>query len=204
MADNMTDRIDFKKHENEIGTIVLLHGWGSDNQDMEFLANEWSQLYKNWNIVAFNGPINLHPGFGWFDLASPNFAESLVKARIFLEQKMENYDKQVIFIGFSQGGFVATHMALYSNLNVIGCIAFSAGIIPCLEIGKKTPIYLIHGSKDDVILPDWYNQSIIFAQEHDLQVDGIMISNMRHEINELALSYATNELNKFTNHTLVN
>jgi len=188
--------IDVITQGDEIGTIVLLHGYGADSEDMNFLAKHWEKMTPNWKIISINGPIALNPGYAWFDLYSSNWLDDIEKSALYVEEMFSSYDKKLIFAGFSQGAFLSSYMGLYSKLQIDGCICFSGGIIPINKVPKQTPMFLIHGDSDEVIQKDWYMQSMSFAKENSLPIDGNLIRNMEHEINEEAFLSATESLKK--------
>jgi len=189
-----------EQNDTEIGTIVLLHGYGADAEDMEFLKTEWKKFAPNWKITALNGPIELNPGYAWFDLTSKTWVEEMIETAKNLEEKFANYKKKLIFAGFSQGAFLAAYLALFSDLNVCGCISFSGGILPIAnKEPKKTPILLVHGTEDGIILPDWYYDSLEYGKEYDLPVNGSLIAQMEHEINSEAFEHASFYLKSLIN-----
>jgi phospholipase/carboxylesterase len=188
--------MNFNTQNEEEGTIVLLHGYGANGANLSPLASEWKQYFKNWNFYAPDGLIKLTLGHAWFHLDNDNWADGIKKAADHLHNEFANYKKKLIFVGFSQGGFLAAHLGIYSKLqNIKGCICFSAGLIPMAQMEKETPIYFVHGSEDNIILPQWFEKTIEYANEKNLNITGNMIDNMEHEINDKALAHATVQLN---------
>lgn len=191
--------------EDETGTIVLLHGYGADAENMRFLANEWKQYFKDWNYVGIDGPTPLsHGGFSWFDLASENWLNDIAKSGNYIASQFEHYKKKLIIAGFSQGAFLAAYLGAYSNLDIDGCICFSGGLIPMPQPARNTPLYFIHGTNDEIILPEWFERTLEFGNEKNLPITGTLIDKMDHDINEEALARGTIQLNKWIkNETLM-
>lgn len=188
-----------KQQENEEGTIVLLHGYGADAENLQFLVNEWRPHFKTWNFIGLDGPMKLPTGYAWFDLSDEKWMQGIIIAAQELEQHFKNYKKPLVFAGFSQGAFLAAQLGTYSNLNIKGSICFSGGLIPLNKPAKNTPLYFVHGSSDDIILPSWFEETMRFGKEKQLNIEGIMIDQMAHDINQTALAHATIFLSKLIN-----
>lgn len=183
----------------EIGTIVILHGYGADAEDLKFMAQEWQKFFSKWNFVGIDGRIKLESGFAWFNPTSKDWAADIADSAAYIEKQFSDYKKKLIFVGFSQGAFMCAHLGLFSRLKIDGCICFSGGIIPINQRANDTPIYLIHGSADEVILPEWFEQGLMYADSNNLPISGIMIEKMAHEINEHAFGLATMKLKEMIN-----
>lgn len=98
--------------------LVLLHGYGSNKEDL-FSLNPY--LPKEYTVVSYQGPINLPwGGYAWFDINSyDNFKkwENVVQAKDSMESiiKTINEDvktlkldtKDITLIGFSQGAVLS-------------------------------------------------------------------------------------------------
>lgn len=182
---------------NEEGTIVLLHGYGANGQNLKPLEDEWKAYFKNWNFIAPDGFIKLELGHAWFELENNNWGQGIQEAADKLCNQFLNYKKELIFVGFSQGAFLAGHLGIYSTLNIKGCICFSGGLIPMPRTEKQTPVYFIHGKKDSIILPQWFEKSMQYGNEKNLDIKGDIIDNMGHEINDKALALGTMKLNEW-------
>lgn len=158
--------------EKQPPLLLLLHGVGSDEQDLFGLTDDINEQYI---VVSARAPFP-YPfgGNSWFeiDLSEENFfvnenqlQASLAKIQTFLTEIIERYhaDPQQVYIGgFSQGGFMALFTALTVPQRIAGVIAMSSRLAPDLEHyfapadqfnGK--PVLMVHGRQDDVIPIIW-------------------------------------------------
>ncbi|MCF6326247.1 MAG: alpha/beta hydrolase [Devosiaceae bacterium] len=148
--------------------MVLLHGYGSDGNDLIGLARYWQSALPEMLFVAPNAPQKcpMNPaGYQWFDLdlnreisrltGSKNARPVLQK---FLDQLWEQtgFDASETFlVGFSQGGMMALDVGLRLEKQPLGIISFSGGLIGEdnweSDIKIKPPVCLVHGEADDVV-----------------------------------------------------
>jgi len=181
------------------GSVIFLHGYGANAHDLKPIAEIWSKKNSNWEYHGINGIIPISYGFSWFSLETNSWHLGLFEAATWLEKYCAKLKGPFVFCGFSQGGFLATHIALYSALDVICSISFSGGIVPQpIPIKETAKIHLIHGDQDQIILPDWYEKSMAFAAENEkIEISGNMIPGMGHEISYEAMKYAYEVLDRF-------
>jgi len=148
--------------------IVLLHGYGSDGNDLISLAPYWRDLLEDTLVVAPNAPwpcdVNAM-GHQWFPLeldreisrlAGSGQARPVITG--FLEQLWAETGlsaAETVLAGFSQGAMMALDAGLRLNDTLLGIVAFSGGIISPETIGaelkSKPPVCLVHGAEDDVV-----------------------------------------------------
>ena len=157
---------------NKAPLIVMLHGYGSDENDLFSFA---SYLPKEYTIVSAKAPYKLQPyGNAWyainFDSNQNKFNDnaqavsSRDKIKEFVLEAINAYnidEKNVTLLGFSQGTILSFATALtYPQLvkNVIGL----SGYIDKDMIDFKTiqeydrlNIYNSHGRMDQVIPVSW-------------------------------------------------
>ncbi len=148
--------------------MVLLHGYGSDGNDLIGLARYWQPSLPEMLFVAPNGPENcpMNPaGYQWFDLDLDREISRLngsKKARPVLERFLEQLWEQTGFdasdtflVGFSQGAMMALDVGLRLEKQPLGIISFSGGLIGESgwesSIKIKPPVCLVHGEADDVV-----------------------------------------------------
>ena len=151
--------------------VVLLHGYGSDGNDLIGLAPHWQPILPDALFVSPNGPDmcrQLAYGFQWFDIALDDgkLAQrqaGAASARPVLVEFLEAMwaqtgiaPEQTFLGGFSQGAMMALHVGLSLPQPLMGIIAFSGMLLPPERSGSaqaKPPICLVHGDMDDVVEP---------------------------------------------------
>lgn len=152
--------------------VVLLHGYGSDGNDLIGLAPYWRDSLPDALFVAPNAPLpcdGFAGGYQWFeiDFAGDRLARrqtGVIKARPTLVQFLEDMWAQTgilpentIVGGFSQGAMMALHAGLSLETPLMGIIAFSGAFLAPEGYDAtdraRTPICIIHGDEDDVVSP---------------------------------------------------
>lgn len=145
--------------------IVLMHGLGSNGEDLESLIPFLEPYLPNTEFFSPNGiePCDLFPfGFQWFSLQDRDEKIMLKELertsgaiRSMIESKAKSLSidlSNVILMGFSQGTMTSLYLALTSNIAYKAVIGFSGSLIMPNNITQKnTPICLIHGAEDDVV-----------------------------------------------------
>ena len=153
--------------------VVLLHGYGSDGNDLIGLAPHWQGLLPGALFVSPNAPTALGMGgFQWFaiDWAGDRLASrqtGVVSARPVLVEFLNDLWSQTgirpertILGGFSQGAMMALHVgtSLPSDQQLMGVIGASGAFLPPEGFGgpdlARPPIRLIHGDMDEVVDPN--------------------------------------------------
>jgi len=156
--------------------LILLHGVGSNEQDLMGLAPE---LDPRFLIVSARAPITLGPGsFAWFHvqfaptgfLINPAEAEeSRKKVLQFVDEVVREYKadpKQVYLMGFSQGCIISLYAALTEPEKFAGVVGMSGRLLPDAVPNLASPdrlkhlqIIVVHGTEDQVI-PIEYGRAI--------------------------------------------
>lgn len=158
-------------------TLIMLHGYGSDENDLFSFASE---LPEELLIISVRAPYNLNPqGYAWyainFDSVQEKFSDneqakdSRDAISNFIEEVTANYpvDKdQITLLGFSQGTILSYAVALSEPSKIKNIIALSGYINkeiikPRFEDNdfSKLSIYSSHGSQDQVIPVSWARQA---------------------------------------------
>lgn len=147
--------------------LVLVHGYGSNEQDLMALAGYFDPRFL---IVSVRAPRTLGQGsYAWFDLefspegikADPEqMAEGLSMLTAFLKELPDAYahdPNRVLIGGFSQGAILSIGVLLHQPQSVGGVIALSGRLWPGgLEIADRgalagKPILVTHGIYDTVL-----------------------------------------------------
>ncbi len=177
--------IEIETGENVEFSIIWLHGLGASGHDFEPIVPELKLLARPGVRFLFPHapirPITINGGAsmrGWYDIDSLDFelrnqdregiAESvaLVDELIAAEIARGVNENNIIIAGFSQGGAVALQAGLTLPRKIAGVIALST-YLPMSEQDldlvspdkMSTPIFMAHGSMDDVIHIRYAEQS---------------------------------------------
>jgi phospholipase/carboxylesterase len=147
--------------------VILLHGYGSNGEDLISLAPYWAKALPNAQFVSPNAPepVPMAPGgYQWFPISrlDPREVEQGVARASgvlekFIERELERYQvapERLALVGFSQGTMMALHVGLRRTR--IGAVVGFSGALPAAdrlrqEAKSKPPVLLIHGDQDDMI-----------------------------------------------------
>ena len=162
--------------EKDAPLLIMLHGYGSDENDLFSFAEE---LPKELCIISVRAPYTLQPfGYAWyainFDAVQGKWSdnEQAKSSRdliaTFIDEAIQNYpvDKNnVTLLGFSQGTILSYAVALTYPEKVKNIIALSGyvntDILPENMANKDyshLDFYCSHGSVDQVIPVEWARQ----------------------------------------------
>ncbi len=170
--------------------LILLHGYGSNEQDLFSFAEE---LSDDLLIVSAQAPYEMGPGaYAWyainFDDVNGKFSDlkqakiSIDKIAVFIDQiklKYKTDSKKTFLLGFSQGAILSYSLSFYYPNKVQNIIALSGYInrelLPT-DISEEiqTSYYCSHGSVDQVLPVDWARKSKPF-------LDNLGFSNVYSE-----------------------
>ncbi|PZD74814.1 Carboxylesterase 2 [Acaryochloris thomasi RCC1774] len=137
----------------------MLHGWGSNAEDMAAFAPTLD--LPNYRYLFPNGPFP-HPqtpgGWMWYDLSTQD-PDGLAHSRKLLLDWIQSLPEktgiplsQTILGGFSQGGAMTLEVGL--GLPVAGLIVLSGylhGLDPEQDSQSCPPTLIIHGRQDEVV-----------------------------------------------------
>ena len=151
----------------KLPTLVLLHGYGSNKEDLYGLKPYLPKL----NIVCFQGPISLGMGgYAWYPIEWENGAKMidgeavegaaqlvLESLKTWQEQHVEN--NEVFIGGFSQGAITSLQILL-QGFGAKGFVLMSGYALPewheaLKSISTDAPIFQSHGTMDPVIPYTW-------------------------------------------------
>jgi phospholipase/carboxylesterase len=157
--------------------ILMLHGYGSNENDLFSFSNE---LPEDYIVISLRAPHAMQPsGNAWyainFDAQKGKFSDveqailSRKLVKTFLEEAIEAYpiDKsKITLLGFSQGTILSFSLALsYPEIfkNVVGLSGYID--LNMIETGYESKdfsglkVYNSHGSEDQVIPIEWARQN---------------------------------------------
>ena len=194
---NMIENKIILEPEVKVPFFVLLHPLGQNENALLFLKD---RLPKNAFILAVRGPrdwkTGRDDGFGWFDVIGC-YLETFSKIediemcsnylKPIIDETMNKYpllDDPIIF-GVSQGGVVALHSCVEHKIKCRAVVSLLGFYEFKLDTNQEidTPILMINGATDNVIMPDWAEVSQIHLKKKNKNVIGLFL-NSGHEITE--------------------
>jgi len=147
--------------------VLLLHGFGSNGDDLIGMAGPWQHLLPHALFLAPNAPqsCGMGRGYQWWALNaySPSAlaagaAAAAPAVNAFIDRKLDQYgltDSNLALVGFSQGTMMALHVGLRRKRAVAGIVGYSGALTGIAdlagEIRSKPPVLLVHGSADQVV-----------------------------------------------------
>lgn len=168
--------------------LVLLHGYGSNEEDLFSFAQE---LPDHYYVISVRAPYDLQPySYAWyaihFDVDQNKFSddaqaiESRDKIVSFLDEVLIKYPidpNDVTLVGFSQGSILSYAVALSYPEKIQRVVALSGylnlGIIkPGYENNtfNKLKMFISHGTADQVIPITWAKKAPDFLKSLHIDV----------------------------------
>lgn len=172
--------------------LLLLHGYGSNEEDLFSFATELPDEYY---VVSARAPFDMMYGsYAWyainFDADENKFSdiEQAVQSRDliagFIDELIQAYpiDKdKVTLVGFSQGSILSYAVALSYPQKIAQVVAMSGYVNPEMAIENfsqndfsKLRIFASHGTVDQVIPVEWARKTKPF-------LDNLGIANVYKE-----------------------
>ena len=202
--------------------IVMLHGYGSDGNDMLSMAPILAENLKNTLFFAPDAPQRVENGFKWFDLdveESPTvmerfmYIERLMQKALIVVPKVQDFIRQIqkeykipfekiVLLGFSQGGLLALMSGLTFPKKVGGIVACSSiplainTAMPIEKVMAKPPVLLTHGLADDMVPFVGEQVTENTLKNIDVPVETHTVPGMGHMIDNSCLSAIKTFLDK--------
>lgn len=148
--------------------VVLIHGYGSNGDDLISLAAVMQPALPGAAFVAPNAPEQIPfmaAAHQWWAIDTFSMAERAAGAdaaapllNAFISAELEAAGlttDRLILVGFSQGTMMALHVGLRLAEPVAGIIGISGMLVAPerlkAEIRSTPPVLLIHGTEDDIV-----------------------------------------------------
>ena len=169
--------------------IILLHGYGSNEEDLFSFAPE---LPKEYYVISVRAPFDLQPyGHAWyaihFDADENKFSdndqakESVKLIANFIDEMVKEYPidtENINLIGFSQGAILSYATALTYPEKISKVVAlsgyFNQEIVPEVIDTKAIShlkFFVSHGSVDQVIPVEWARKAKPALENLGLEVE---------------------------------
>ena len=164
--------------------VIFLHGLGDDGHgwsDMVPALGLPTALRVRFIFPhAPEMPVTINGGYvmpAWYDLVDADFksradlngmrtSREHVEHLIARERERDIAASRIVFGGFSQGGAVALYAGLRHAERLAGIVALSAYLVDpeslaqeAASANKTTPIFMAHGTEDEVVRFEWGDSS---------------------------------------------
>ncbi len=190
--------------------VILLHGVGSNGQDLISLAPVWAKDLPDAVFVSPDAPFacDMVPAgypnsYQWFSLQNrdPHVMGEGVKAAQplldkFINDTYRKYNlsaKDTALVGFSQGTMMSLYCAPRYDEALAGVLGYSGALIGGEGLSEdaenihKIPLHLVHGEADDVVPIEAYRQAITELEAAGFDVSGHSTPGLTHSIDQAGL-----------------
>lgn len=189
--------------------LVLLHGYGANEQDLLSLAD---MLPDEFVVASVRAPLATGPGFMWFPLTdSIEYSLEAVKkaagyAQDWIDSVKANHPS-VTLLGFSMGMAMATtllrqHPADYAAVVGLSGFVVNADGDPSFKDGDldgTLPFFWGRDQQDPVITPDKIEYTMGWVRDH-VKLTKVLYTGMWHGINQQEIGHVC----EFLTHEVLN
>lgn len=179
--------------------VILLHGLGSNGQDLIDLAQYWDQALPNTVFLSPDAPYpcDMAPyGFQWFSLQSRMPQAMLAGAKTatpvleaYIKEMLVKYDlpaSKLALVGFSQGTMMSLYVAPRMSEKIAGVLGYSGALIGAETLGDtnihKIPVHLVHGDMDMVVPLAAYHMAKEALDSNGFEVSGGITRGLPHSV----------------------
>lgn len=187
--------------------VILLHGLGSDGNDLIGLAPLMKNALPDTHFISPNAPFpcDMAPyGHQWFSLQDRSQAVMLAGVKQvapivnrFIDAQRDRFklsDANISLVGFSQGTMTSLYVAPRRDKPLAGVVGFSGAMIGAdllhNEIRSRPPICLIHGEEDMVVPFIAMNHAADALIAEAINVSTHAYPHLAHSINPEGLDIA--------------
>ena len=182
-----------------IPLVILLHGVGSNGDDLISLAPLLAQALPDAEFLSPNAPYRceMSPmGFQWFDILTQDAEKRLAQLRVtaeivntYIDDQLARRgltDKDLVLGGFSQGTMISLFVAPRREVACAGVLGYSGRLeSPHLlagEIKSRPPVLLIHGELDDRLPAPLMDEAAATLRENRVPVETHCCPGLGHSI----------------------
>lgn len=149
--------------------VILLHGYGSNGEDLIALGRQWRGLLRDTAFVAPDAPEpcpGAPGGYQWWGISSPDRGARMAGAAraapvldAFVDAEMARHgltEVRLAMVGFSQGTMMALQVGAARSPALAGIVGYSGmladeAVLDADAPRDRPPILLVHGDADPMI-----------------------------------------------------
>ena len=185
--------------------VILLHGYGSNGDDLIGLAPYWRGVLPDTAFVSPNAPERCPGapgGFQWWGISSldrsaraAGAAHAAPALDVFIDAELARFgldESRLALVGFSQGTMMALHVGPRRARAPAGIVGFSGMVADEAGLAgdgalTKPPVLLIHGDADPMIPVAAFHHSHALLTGAGFAVDSHVSAGLGHSIDEAGL-----------------
>jgi phospholipase/carboxylesterase len=180
--------------------VILLHGYGSNGDDLISLAPHWRDALPATVFVAPDAPEacpGAPGGYQWWALTSADRSARLRGVEqaapvlnAFIDAELARYgltEAKLALVGFSQGTMMALHVGLRRPHTLAGIVGYSGMLADEADptgraSSRQPPILLIHGDADPMIPIAAFDQARAALTRNGFVVESHVSPGLGHSI----------------------
>jgi phospholipase/carboxylesterase len=179
--------------------VILLHGYGSNGEDLISLAPYWRGPLPATAFVAPNAPQacpGAPGGYQWWGLTSidanarvAGVASAAPILDAFIDAELARYgltEAELALVGFSQGTMMALHVGPRRRRALAGIVGYSGMLADEAALADpattRPPILLIHGDADPMIPIAAFHQTKAALERNGFAVESHVSRGLGHSI----------------------
>lgn len=178
--------------------VILLHGVGSNGENMMALADAWRGALPDAAFAAPDAPLAYDYGEGrqWFNIAgvtAENRAQRIADARPGFDRVLQKTTEEhgfedqldrVILVGFSQGSMMLLDAVATGRFPVAAGVAFAGRLAAEPSAGRATDtkLLLLHGAADNVVPPPELDHASTALKAAGFDVERRLFEGVGHTI----------------------
>jgi phospholipase/carboxylesterase len=156
--------------------VLLLHGYGSNEQDLPGLM---AHLPAGLASASVRAPLTMGPGsYAWVPIAvpgrpDPDIAQQSTTALLAWFDQHVAADRQVVVAGFSQGGLMATQLLRMRPDRFVAGVVLSGLVLDAESYPgdaalavRRPPVFFGHGDADPIIGADVTQRASTWLAAH--------------------------------------
>jgi phospholipase/carboxylesterase len=179
--------------------VILLHGYGSNGEDLIGLAPHWQALLPTTAFVSPNAPEpcpGAPGGYQWWAFGGAGRGDRGAAAAraapvldAFIDAELARYgltEAELALVGFSQGTMMALQVGLHRRRTLAGIVGYSGMLADEAGLADpaitRPPILLIHGDADPMIPVAAFHQAKAAFDRNGFVVESHVSPGLGHSI----------------------
>ena len=179
--------------------VILLHGYGSNGEDLISLVPHWARALPDTAFVSPNAPQRCPGapgGYQWWDIAGAGAnaralgaAQAAAVLNAFIDAELAGHglaEPRLALVGFSQGTMMALQVGPRRRPALAGIVGYSGMLADEAALAapdiSHPPILLVHGDADPMIPISAFHQAEAALTRNGFAVETHVSPGLGHTI----------------------